>query len=57
MSREAEWFALVMTAAAAIEDASHCLKDPDAKRAADGAAKHYREAANAMWARTVEAES
>jgi hypothetical protein len=39
------WWALVMGAAAAIEDASLCLRDPDAKRAAEGAARHYRKAA------------
>ncbi len=47
--REAGWFSLVMNAAAAIEDAAHCLRDPDAKRAAGGAAKHYRKAAQTMW--------
>lgn len=51
--RNAGWFALVMNAAAALEDAANCLRDPDAKRAAEGAAKHYREAANAMWAESV----
>lgn len=49
--REAEWFALVMNSAAAIESAGNYLKDPDAKRAAEGAAKHYRDAANDMWNR------
>lgn len=43
------WFALVMGAAAAIEDASNCLRDADAKRSAEGAAKHYRHAVNALW--------
>lgn len=47
--RNAGWFALVMNAAAALEDAANCLRDPDAKRAAEGAAKHYRAAANALW--------
>ncbi len=51
--RNAGWFALVMNAAAALEDAANCLRDPDAKRAAEGAAKHYREAANAMWGKCV----
>lgn len=46
--RNAGWFALVMSAAAALEDASNCLRDQDAKRAAEGAAKHCRSAANAM---------
>ena len=45
----AGWFALVMNAAAELEDAANCLRDPDAKRSAEGAAKHYRTAANAMW--------
>jgi hypothetical protein len=49
LEQSSAWFALVMGAAASIEDASHCLRDPEAKRAADGAAKHYRDAANALW--------
>lgn len=44
------WWALVMGAAASIEDAANCLRDPDAKRQADGAAKHYREAAQKLMA-------
>jgi hypothetical protein len=47
--RNAGWFALVMNAAAALEDAAISLRDADSKRAAEGAAKHYRDAANAMW--------
>lgn len=47
--RNAGWWALVMNAAAALEDAANCLRDPDAKRAAEGAAEHYRRAAKAMW--------
>lgn len=47
--RNAAWWALVMGAAAALEDAAHCLQDPDAKRAAEGAAKHYRSEAQALW--------
>ena len=39
------WFALVMGAAAALEDAANFLRDPDAKRAALGAAAYYRQAA------------
>lgn len=46
--RNAGWFALVMNAAADLEDAANCLRDKDAKQAAQGAAKHYRERANAM---------
>ena len=42
------WFALVMNAAAELEDASHCLRDEDAKRVAISGAKHYRDAANAL---------
>jgi len=54
-TRDAGWFALVMGAAASLEDAENCLRDPDARRAAKGAAKHYRKAANAMWSQPVEA--
>ena len=46
--RDAEWWALVMGAAAALEDAANCLRDPDAKKAAEGAAKHYRAEAKAL---------
>ena len=45
----ATWWSLVMGAAASLEDAAACLRDPDAKRAAEGAAKHYRERAQAGW--------
>jgi hypothetical protein len=44
------WWALVMGAAASIEDAANCLRDPDAKKQADGAARHYREAAQKLYA-------
>ena len=47
--RNPAWWALVMGAAAALEDAAHCLRDQDAKRAAEGAAAHYRKEANALW--------
>ena len=43
------WFALVMNAAAELEDASHFLRDKDAKRVAISAAKHYRDAAKALY--------
>lgn len=43
------WFALVMNAAAELEDASHCLRDEDAKRVAIRGAKHYRDAAKALY--------
>ena len=43
------WFALVMNAAAELEDASHCLLDEDAKRVAISGAKHYRDAAKALY--------
>jgi hypothetical protein len=43
------WWALVMGAAAEIEDASNCLRDEDARRKALGGAKHYRDAANALY--------
>lgn len=46
---DAAWWALVMGAAAALEDAANCLRDPDAKKAAEGAAKHYRTEANTLW--------
>lgn len=42
----AHWFSLVMGAAAALEDAANCLRDPDAKRVAMSAAEHYRKRAN-----------
>lgn len=48
VSPSSEWWALVMGAAAALEDAAHCLRDPDAKRAAEGAAAHYRTEARAL---------
>jgi hypothetical protein len=44
------WWALVMGAAASIEDASNYLRDPDTKKQAEGAAKHYREAAQKLMA-------
>lgn len=44
------WWALVMGAAASIEDAANCLRDPNAKKQAEGAAKHYRDAAQNLWA-------
>ena len=47
--RNAAWWALVMGAAAALEDAACCLSDQDAKKAAEGAAEHYRAEANALW--------
>jgi hypothetical protein len=45
----ASWFALVMCAAAEIEDASYGLRDEEAKRKAISGAKHYRDAANALY--------
>jgi hypothetical protein len=48
--RTSAWWALVMGAAASIEDAANCLRDPDAQKQADGAAKHYREAAQKLMA-------
>lgn len=47
--RDAGWFSLVMCAAAEIEDAGNCLRDSEAKKKAEGAAKHYREKANERW--------
>lgn len=53
----AAWFAVAMNAAANLEDAACCLRDPDAKASAIGAAEHVREKCNAMWAdRTLTAE-
>ena len=43
------WWSLVMNAAASIEEASWSLRDEDSKRQAVGAAKHYREAAHALY--------
>lgn len=45
---DAEWFSLVMGAAAEIEDAARSISDPDAKRVALSGAKHYREKAKAL---------
>jgi hypothetical protein len=45
-----------MNAAAEIEDASHCLRDEAAKRVAISGAKHYRDAANALFAATPRRE-
>jgi hypothetical protein len=45
-----------MNAAAEIEDASHCLRDEAAKRVAISWAKHYRDAANALFAATPRRE-
>jgi hypothetical protein len=56
-SERASWFALAMNAAANIEDASACLHDEDAKRAAVGAAKHVREKCNAMWNAAPQAQA
>jgi len=49
VSNASAWFALVMNAAAELEDASHCLRDEDAKRVAISGAKHYRDAAKALY--------
>ena len=49
-SDAAGWFALVMNAAASIEDAGNCLQDADARRMAEGAAEHYRNAARNKYA-------
>ena len=46
--RHARWFALVMDAAAALEDAARCLHDEDAKRLALSAARYYRESAKSI---------
>lgn len=49
VASSASWFALVMNAAAELEDASHCLRDEDAKRVANSGAKYYRDAAKALY--------
>lgn len=51
----ADWFALAMGAAASLEDAAINHRDPDAKRAALGAAEHVRTKCNAMWLRDATA--
>jgi hypothetical protein len=51
------WWAMVMGAAASIEDAANCLRDPDAKKQAEGAAKHYREAAQKLMGTTGVSEA
>ena len=43
------WWAMVMGAAASIEDASNFLQDEAAKQQAIGAAKHYRDSANTFY--------
>jgi hypothetical protein len=54
-AEDAAWWALVMGAAAALEDAANCLSDADAKRAAEGAAKHYRTEAATLWRGAIDA--
>jgi hypothetical protein len=51
VTNASSWFALVMNAAAEIEDAANCLRDEDAKRVAMSAAKYYRDAANSLYAK------
>ncbi len=46
------WFALVVNAAAELEDASHFLRDEDAKRVAISGAKYYRDTAKALYIAT-----
>jgi hypothetical protein len=41
-AERAAWSAITGEAAAYIEDAANCLRDPDAKRAAEGAAEFVR---------------
>jgi hypothetical protein len=43
------WFALVMNAAAELENASIFLRDEDAKRVAISGAKYYRDEANTLY--------
>jgi hypothetical protein len=49
VAHSSAWFALVMNAAAELEDASHCLRDEDAKQVAIRGAKYYREQAHALY--------
>lgn len=49
-SSHSTWFALVMNAAAELEDASNYVHDVDAKRSAIKGAAYYREAANKLLA-------
>ena len=46
--RESTWCSLVLGAAASLEDAANCMRDPDGKRAATYAAEHYRKRAKAL---------
>lgn len=50
LDRESTWWALAMGAAASLEDAANCLRDPDAKKAARGAALHVRRQCAALTA-------
>jgi ribosomal protein L11 methylase PrmA len=43
------WVALIMNAAAELEDAANCLRDEDAKRVAIRGANYYRDNANALY--------
>ena len=47
---EAHWWSIAMNAAAYLEEAAVGHQDPDAKRAALGAAAHVRASAQALWA-------
>jgi len=49
VANSSAWFALVMNAAAELEDASHCLRDEDAKQVAIRGAKYYREQAHTLY--------
>jgi len=49
VANSSAWFALVMNAAAELEDASHCLRDEDAKQVAIRGAKYYREQAHSLY--------
>lgn len=48
-SERAEWWAVAMNAAASLESAASCLRDPDAKKSALGACEHVRQKCNRMW--------
>ncbi|MGD9674528.1 MAG: hypothetical protein AB7U98_13730 [Candidatus Nitrosocosmicus sp.] len=50
LDRESTWWALAMGAAASLEDAANCMRDPDAEKAARGAAAHVRRQCTALTA-------
>jgi hypothetical protein len=45
----AAWWAALVDAAAALDDAANCMRDPDAERAARGAAQYARKRGKELW--------